>query len=304
MKQSVPERSRVAAEFDGWTLARQPLELWRDGQRLRLQDLPLQILELLVSKPQALVTRDELTAHLWPKGVVDFDAGLNTAMRKLRVALGDGADTPKYIETVPRQGYRFIAELSSTEAPAVELPSLSSRPRRKAGWIVFSAFLVACIAFGVWLNLNQPATPKHFRIAVLPFENLTSDPADAFFTDGMHEEILSTLAGRAPDLEVISRTTMMLYRATPKPVRQIAKELGVTHVLEGTVRRDGNKVRVTLQLVDARNDRQLWMESYDRTLADAMTLQTEVATQVTSKLALRLSANPARPAPPDSPGSL
>src|SRR5688572_12866 len=134
MNQSVPERSRVVAEFDGWILTRQPLELWRDGKRLRLQDLPLQILELLVSKPHALVTREELTAHLWPKGVVDFDAGLNTAMRKLRVALGDGTDTPKYIETVPRQGYRFIGKLSSAESPAMELARVPSGPRGKVGW--------------------------------------------------------------------------------------------------------------------------------------------------------------------------
>src|SRR5947207_12340671 len=110
MKQAAPEPSRVIAEFDGWTLARQPLELWRDGQRLRLQELPLQILELLLAKPGELVTREVLTAHLWPTGVVDFDAGLNTAMRKLRVALGDNAETPRYIETVPRQGYRFIGK--------------------------------------------------------------------------------------------------------------------------------------------------------------------------------------------------
>src|SRR6185295_18064291 len=110
MPEPLPDRSRVAAEFDGWILLRQPLELWRDGERLRLQDLPLLILELLTSRPRELVTREELTAHLWPKGVVDFDAGLNTAMRKLRVALGDDAEAPKYIETVPRQGYRFIGK--------------------------------------------------------------------------------------------------------------------------------------------------------------------------------------------------
>src|SRR5688572_9290036 len=155
MTQSVPERNRVAAEFDGWILTRQPLELWRDGQRLRLQDQPLQILELLVSKPRALVTREELTAHLWPKGVVDFDAGLNTAMRKLRVALGDGTDTPKYIETVPRQGYRFIGTLSATESPALAEPRVPSRPRHRAGWIVFGAFVIACIALGVWLKPKQ-----------------------------------------------------------------------------------------------------------------------------------------------------
>ena len=163
------------------------------------------------------------------------------------------------------------------------------------------SFVLACVALGIWLQPKPPSSPGHYRIAVVPFENLSSDPANGFFTDGMHEEILSTLTSRTPDLEVISRTTMMLYRATPKPVTQIAKELGVTHVLEGTVRREGDKVRVTLQLIDARSDRQLWTESFDRTLAHAMTLQTEVATQVTSKLAVKLAANPARPAPPDNP---
>ena len=298
MKQSAPEPSRVIAEFDGWTLARQPLELWRDGQRLRLQELPLQILELLVAKPGELVTREALTAHLWPTGVVDFDAGLNTAMRKLRVALGDDAETPRYIETLPRQGYRFIGKPTAAPEGRLGAPAL---PKRRAPWIVLGVFLLACIALGIWLQPKASSIPGHYRIAVVPFENLSSDPANGFFTDGMHEEILSTLASRAPDLEVISRTTMMLYRATPKPVTQIAKELGVTHVLEGTVRREGDKVRVTLQLIDARSDRQLWTESFDRTLADAMTLQTEVATQVTSKLAVKLAANPARPAPPDNP---
>lgn len=292
---------RIAAEFDGWTLARQPLELWRDGQRLRLQDLPLQILERLVSRPGELVTRDELISHLWPKGVVDFDAGLNTAMRKLRVALGDDADTPRYIETVPRQGYRFVGHPVAAEVPGAQQPGAVARPKLAPRWIVLGAILFACIGFGIWLHPKSPPGPRHYRIAVLPFENLTPDPANSFFTDGIHEEILSTLADRAPDVDVISRTTMMLYRATPKAVPQIAKELGVTHVLEGTVRREGDRVRVMLQLVDARNDRQLWMESFDRTLADAMTLQTEVATQVAGKLAVRLTADPARPSPPNNP---
>ena len=127
------ESGRVIAEFDGWILARQPLELWREGKRLRLQELPLQILELLVSRPHTLVTREELTAHLWPTGVVDFDAGLNTAMRKLRVALGDAAETPKYIETVPRQGYRFIGNIIleiNQGLPVIELSQFFIRRRR------------------------------------------------------------------------------------------------------------------------------------------------------------------------------
>jgi TolB-like protein/DNA-binding winged helix-turn-helix (wHTH) protein len=304
------ESGRVIAEFDGWILARQPLELWREGKRLRLQELPLQILELLVSRPHTLVTREELTAHLWPTGVVDFDAGLNTAMRKLRVALGDAAETPKYIETVPRQGYRFIGNIIDKPAEVAEaLPAAAppastagARPRRRMRWFAAGAFVLACVALAVWQH-PRSAVATHYRIAVLPFENLSSDPANGFFTDGLHEEILSTLANRARDLEVISRTTMMLYRATPKSVAEIARELGVTHVLEGTVQREGQRVRVTLQLVDAVGDRQLWMESFDRTLADAMTLQSEVAAAVSGKLAVSLPVDGTRPAPPNNPES-
>jgi TolB-like protein/DNA-binding winged helix-turn-helix (wHTH) protein/tetratricopeptide (TPR) repeat protein len=303
MPRQVLDPGRVAAEFDGWTLARQPLELWRDGIRLRLQELPLQILELLVSRTNVLVTREELIAHLWPKGVVDFDAGLNTAMRKLRVALGDDAETPKYIETVPRQGYRFIGKPASpAEAPAMTALPAPVRPRRERAWLVAGALLLACVAVAIWLY-PRPAGPTQYRVAVLPFENLSSDPANGFFTDGLHDEILSTLANRVRELEVISRTTMMLYRTTPKSVAAIARELGVTHVLEGTVRREGQRVRVTLQLVDAIQDRQLWMETFDRTLADAMTLQSEVATTVSGKLAVKLLAPSTRPAPPNNSDS-
>src|SRR5215469_5452116 len=111
------------------------------------------------------------------------------------------------------------------------------------------------------------------RLAILPFENLSPDPANAFFADGLHEEVLATLAQRAPELEVISRTTMLLYRAAPKPVETIARELGATHVIEGSVRRAGQRVRLTLQLIDARTDAHVWAQDYDRRLVDALTLQ-------------------------------
>jgi TolB-like protein len=127
------------------------------------------------------------------------------------------------------------------------------------------------------------------RIAILPFENLSPDPNNAFFTDGLHEEILATLSQRAPGLEVISRTTMMLYRTTPKSVEEIARELGATHVLEGSVRREGNVVRLTLQLIDARSDEHLWAQDYDRTLKSALALQSEVANEVASQLSVQLA---------------
>jgi TolB-like protein/DNA-binding winged helix-turn-helix (wHTH) protein len=139
------------------------------------------------------------------------------------------------------------------------------------------------------------------RLAVLPFENLSPDPANAFFTDGLHEEILSTLARRAPGLEVISRTTMMGYRLKPKPVQEVAKELGATHVIEGSVRREQNQVRVTLQLIDARNDRHLWSQNYDRTLSDALRLQSDVANEVASQLSVQLTSGQSTGAPTSSP---
>ena len=136
---------------------------------------------------------------------------------------------------------------------------------------------------------------------MLPFENLSPDPANAFFTDGMHEEILSTIANRASNLEVISRTTMMMYRATPKSVSEIARELGVTHVLEGSVRREGQTVRLTLQLIDARNDAHLWSKNFDGQLSNAMALQSAIAQDVSAQLAVRLSGNIAELPAPASP---
>jgi TolB-like protein len=137
---------------------------------------------------------------------------------------------------------------------------------------------------------DGPALSSKPRIAILPFENLSPDPANAFFADGLHEEIISTLSSRSPDVEVISRTTMMTYR-TPKPVEQIARELGATHVLEGSVRREGNAVRLTLQLINARSDQHVWSQDYDRTLKSALTLQSEVANEVAAQLAMRFASS-------------
>jgi TolB-like protein/DNA-binding winged helix-turn-helix (wHTH) protein len=286
------EASRVAASFDGWVLLREPLELFRDGKRLTLQELPLQILELLSSRPGQLVTREELVTHLWPKGVVDFDAGINTAMRKLRAALGDDAAAPRYIETVPRQGYRFLVTPQREPAPVAAVTAATAR--RRWPW----ALATVCVAVAIaWLVIasrgsSDPAAlaAQNYRLAVLPFENLSPDPANAFFADGMHEEILSSLANVA-NLEVISRTTMMQYRRSPRAVAEITKELRITHLLEGTVRREGTLVRMTLQLIDARADRHLWSRTFDRKLTDVMTLQSQVAAEIAGQLERSLMPN-------------
>jgi TolB-like protein/DNA-binding winged helix-turn-helix (wHTH) protein len=288
------ESSRVAASFDGWVLLREPLELLRDGKRLTLQELPLQILELLTSRAGQLVTREELVTRLWPKGVVDFDAGINTAMRKLRAALGDDAAAPRYIETVPRQGYRFLVTPQRDPAPAAVETPMAATARRRWPWALATVCVAVAIAWSV-IALRGSSDPaalaaQNYRLAVLPFENLSPDPANAFFADGMHEEILSSLAN-VPNLEVISRTTMMQYRRAPRSVAEIAKELRITHLLEGTVRREGTLVRMTLQLIDARNDRHLWSRTFDRELTDVMTLQSQVAAEIAGQLRRSLMPN-------------
>ena len=310
--------------FDGWVLRPMTGELFHDGACLRLQDRALQILTLLLSRPGELVTREELIAHLWPKGVVDYDTGINTAMRKLRIALNDDPDTPRYIETVPRKGYRFIGKIE----PATLLPAVEGTGERRAirgsriaiAAVITMGLLVGAISLYEWrASITRAATPaaprtangvlpsaptaagsaseaaiapaRTLRLAVLPFENLSPDPANAFFADGMHEEVLSALAGTAADIGVISRTTMMQYRGASKSIPELAKELRVTHVLEGSVRREGQTVRLTIQLIDARNDSPLWSQQYDRELVSAMSLQSEVASAVASQLATKLLAN-------------
>ncbi len=321
--------ARLVARFDGWTLCRTPLELFRNDESVKLQEQPLQILEALLREPGELVTRDALVAHLWPDSAVDFEAGLNTAVRKLRAALGDDADAPKYVETVPRQGYRFIGAIERRGAgPETEGAHSSSEPWQAELGTMVPAFpavrpswkragltglgLVAAVALAIVLLVSRrPAvgvaphadsrSPVN-RLAVLPFENLSPDPANAFFADGVHEEVLSALGSRAYNLEVISRTTMMLYRARPTSVRALAHELGATYVLEGTVRRETSTVRVSLQLIDAIADRQVWSRSYQRTLVDAMTLQAELAREVSEQLAIQLPvARNAQLPPPSNP---
>ena len=310
--------------FDGWTLYRESGELERDGKRVRLQDLPFQILDELLGRPGEVVTREQLITRLWPKTIVDFDANLNSGVRRLRAALGDDAETPRYIETMPRRGYRYIGDAPragvAAEPPAGLDVATQTAPasspgrgsRRVLAWAGVCAAIVASTAFAVYLSrttgtpvetIGPIAEASRLRLAVLPFENLSPDPANAFFTDGMHEEILSAIANRATNLEVISRTTMMVYRATPKSVHDIAQELNVTHVLEGSVRREGQSVRLTLKLIDARNDVHLWSKNFDRQLTDTITLQSAVAEEVGSQLVVKLSGDIGdlpRPADPEA----
>jgi TolB-like protein/DNA-binding winged helix-turn-helix (wHTH) protein/Flp pilus assembly protein TadD len=358
--------------FDGWTLDPESGDLERGGARIRLQEQPVQVLRELIAHAGSVVPRERLIALLWPKSVVDFDTGLNTVVRKLRSALGDTSETPRYIETLPRRGYRFIGALDpdpeatsgasaalpvstpsgASPGPAIPLhqeptvpqeaglaaprpmPSghdpaardeatsstattiaAARRPRLPALALI-AALAVAAFLTGVYalwrarsgasitsapvqapsqsgLPANvAPAgavafSPPPHSIAVLPFVNMSGDKEQDYFSDGLSEELLNDLA-RINELQVAARTSSFSFRGKDADIGTIARKLNVGTVLEGSVRRSANTVRVTAQLNNAVTGFHLWSETYDRDLGDVLELQTEIASAVASALRVTL----------------
>jgi TolB-like protein/DNA-binding winged helix-turn-helix (wHTH) protein/Tfp pilus assembly protein PilF len=264
-------------------------ELRKRGLKVRLQQQPSELLHLLLEQPGEVVTREAIRKRLWPADVfVDFDRGLNKAIVKLREALGDSADSPRFIETLPRKGYRFIAPVGAAEPVAGggglgESAESSSPARHSTSVILVAAALVLALAAGIVVLVKRdrlfggpmPAGPR--SIAVLPLENLSGDPGQNYFADGMTEALINDL-GKISALRVISRTSVNRYKGTRKPLSEVARELGVYSVVEGTVARSGNRVRVTANLVQASSpERHLWAETYERDLQDILALQTDLA---------------------------
>jgi TolB-like protein/DNA-binding winged helix-turn-helix (wHTH) protein len=262
-----------------------------------LEPRVMQVMVALARRPGEVVSRDQLIKECWAGRIVGEEAISRCIIKVRRLSTTHGGFS---LETIPRVGYR----LEVTEAPPPHnSATLGDEPIRKHTkfliYLVGASLSLIAVFFGVsqWRTASTQAqlttsieAPDKLRLAVLPFENLSPDPVNAFFTDGLHEEILTTLANRAPDLQVISRTTMLTYRGNSKSVTDLAEELGVTHVLEGSVRREGQDVRLTLQLIDARNDNHVWSHNYDRKLVNAMTLQSEVAREVAAQMAVTLTA--------------
>jgi len=288
------------ARFDVFEVDLRSGELRKPGSKIRLQDKPLQILTLLLEHPGEVVTRQEIEKRLWPSGViVDFEHSINTAVKRLREALGDDAEHPRYIETLPRHGYRFIA--------AVDVGAGLARPQEgralpyrfvasaTAAVVVIVAAVVALNVAGLRDRLLSVAgarhgvpLPKIESIAVLPLESLSRDPEHEYFADGMTEELITNL-GKISALRVISRTSVMRYKGTKKPLPEIAKELNVDTVVEGTVMRAGDRVRITANLMHAPSDRHLWAETYERNLGDVLTLQGEVARAIASEIQVKVT---------------
>lgn len=268
-------------------------ELRKRGSKVKLQEQPLQVLALLLERPGDVVTRDELQRRLWPgQTFVDFEQGLNGAIRRLRQALGDSAESPRFVETLPRHGYRFIAPVQSG-VPRAGSPWWRRRTARLAAAGLLVLTVVTALGLAVPRVRQQLRPPKPDgiiqSIAVLPLENLSGDPAQEYFADGMTEALITDLAG-IKSLKVISRTSVMPYKDTRKPLPQIARELGVEAVLEGSILLSGDRVRVTAQLIDAKADRHLWGESYEREIVDVLELQSELAQSIVAGVSLRTTS--------------
>jgi TolB-like protein/DNA-binding winged helix-turn-helix (wHTH) protein/Flp pilus assembly protein TadD len=288
-------------------------ELCKHGLRVRLQEQPFQILAMLLEHPGQVVTREELQKKLWPADTfVDFDHGLNKAVNKIRDALGDSAESPRFVETVARRGYRFLAEVKAADAapgqsphvapppvPAAETrdrPDLAVTPaatKNRApslAWKMAVFVPLALIVFFTGWKLysrNYPATVIH-SLAVLPLESLSNDASQDYFADGMTDELISDL-GQLSALRVISRTSVMGYKHAHKPLPQIARELNVDAIVEGTVLRSGDRVRITAQLIDATADKHLWSQSYEGELKDTLALQNQVARAIADQIRIKLN---------------
>ena len=298
-------------------------ELRKKGLRVKLQDQQLNLLRILLEHPGTLVTRDELRHRLWKPGTfVEFDHSLNTAMMRLREVLGDSSDNPMLIETVPRKGYRFIAPVhevkkeQETQRPltpidtevedelnlAVATPEYHSSnavPIPPARQVLLSRAVLAGLAVVVFvaallflfrqrLGLVSSDAKQISSIAVLPMENLSGDNNQDYFADGMTDELIASLA-RISSLRVISRTTAMEYKGTHESLEKIGRDLHVDAVVEGTVLRSGDRVRITAELVQVSTDRHLWADTYESPLGDILALQNQVAAAIVSQIRIKLT---------------
>ena len=300
--------------FGPYQLRSRTRELYKQGIKLKLRPQPFQVLRILVERAGDVVTREELRDLLWSKETfVDFEHGLNTGIKELRGVLNDSASEPRYIETLPKLGYRMIVRVEVDEplpvnqaiaqplAAAAETladKKISHHPMLQVilrPWTVLLGIaIVLIVALGTYVQWSRSrARPQpsgeRLMLAVLPFENLTGDAGQDYFSDGLTEEMIAQLGHLDPQhLGVIGRTSVMHYKDTHEPLQQIGRELGVQYVLEGSVRRDANKVRVSAQLNQVRDQAHVWARQYDRELINLLALQGEIAQEIADGIQLTL----------------
>ena len=291
--------------FDRFELDLRSLELRKDGRRIRLQAQPFRLLALLVEQAGEVVTREEVCRTLWQTDTfVDFDHGVAAAVNKIREALGDCPEKPRFIETLPKVGYRFIGQIKRDlpQVAALPLPEVAPRPGAQvAKWPArrlqiigeIGIVVVALLCTLGWKmvrdrNLTFGRLPQIRSLAVLPLANLSGEADQDYFADGMTEALITDL-GKIGSLRVISRTSVMQYKGTKKPLPEIARDLNVDAIIEGTVSRSGNHLRITANLLQASPEKHLWAESYDSEAGDALTVEGQLARAVAHKIQVTLT---------------
>ncbi len=270
-------------------------ELRKAGVKVKLQDQPFRVLATLVDRAGQVVTREELRQNVWPTDVyVAFDQGLNNAIKKVRDALGDSADNPRFVETVARHGYRFLAPVSLVQAASATLPSGFTFSKIRSTALIGLAviFMLVPLAYWAWHRPPVPARPSSEKaiLAVLPFDNLSRDPDQEFFSDGLTEEMIAQLGRLSPErLSVVARGSVAKYKGSSAAVDQIGKELHADYLVQGSIRRATDRVRITVQLIQVRDQTDLWAESYDRELKDILALQDSVVRSIANQIRITLT---------------
>jgi len=299
-------------------------QLRRSGRILKVERIPMEVLLFLVQQRGELVSREQIVEKIWGKGVYfDTDNSINGAIRKIRHVLKDDSEAPHFIQTITGKGYRFIAPVISpviapltgldTESEAAATVAQSSvredsapwfRRRRVLGISILATAIVLIAGWGVyrqWFEFQvQPfQSGGRAMLAVLPFENLTGDAGQEYFSDGMTEEMITQLGSLDPEhMGVIARTSVMHYKRSQEPLQQIARELGVQYVLEGSVRRDAERVRITAQLIQMKDQTHLWARQYDREPKDVLVVQSEIAKEISGEIQSALGVRrPIAPVP-------
>lgn len=308
-----PQRRTSLVRFGACEFDLHSGELRKGGLRIKVQPQPLKLLEILLERPGEMIPREEIRTRIWPnESFGDFDQAVNVAVTKLRAALGDSADSPRYIETLPKRGYRFIAQVGtvgdvspdrsaprplaispSGPAPAPQAPREVSPARGflwRHRWTIGAVASVICLLLlAAWFYRSNRAASTVIRsLAVLPLDNLSGDASQDYFADGMTDELITGLA-QISALRVISRTSVMSYKHAHKPLADIARELNVDAVVEGTVLRSGDQVRITAQLIQAPADKHLWAESYEGNFSDTLALQKRVADDIAEQIRIELT---------------
>jgi TolB-like protein/DNA-binding winged helix-turn-helix (wHTH) protein len=316
-----PIRNQDPIRFgNGVELDAQSYKLSRAGRVLKLERIPLEILLLLIEQRGQIIGREQIVERVWGKGAfLDTDNSINSAIRKIRQVLKDDAEQPRFIQTITGRGYRFIAPVPEVEqvvaadievprSPAPEVLRTSPKRPRRIRLILAGGLLALLIAAGSvgWIR-SQSRSPQppsgRLMLAVLPFQNLTGDSSQEYFSDGLTEEMITQLGNLDPNqLGVIARASVMHYKNSSIPLEQIGRELGVQYLLEGGVRRDSDHVRITAQLIQVKDQTHVWARKYDRELSSLLVVQGEIAQEIADEIQLTLGDH--RPQTPNATSSL